>query len=62
MIGNNYCNKYGGVYMEVRRFDLSGKTLTKDDLARVRIPEDIVVLYNKIIDRVADYKNSGIRN
>lgn len=44
--------------MEVRRFDICGNPLTKDDLVKIHIPEDIVILYNKIKGRATDCINN----
>lgn len=38
--------------MEVRRFDLNGRPITEDDLEKIHIPEDVVVLFNTIKRKV----------
>jgi len=45
--------------MEVRRFDLNGKPITEDDLEKIHIPEDVVVLYNTIKRKVLTAKENS---
>jgi len=42
--------------MEIRRFDLNGRELTKEDLKNVKLPDEFIDVYRRIMRQIAEQK------